>query len=1047
MAITDRTRRPSRPPSRASNSSSSSSPERAPDDDNDFFDQVNDSESSLGLTNIRDIKPGADTEKQHKESPISRLPPEIFLQIIAKLSSSPSDLRNCMQVSLYWAVHTVQTLWHRPACNRWDNCKAIAQTLHNGGFFPYHEYVRRLNLSALHQDVSNGSVRSFESCKRIERLTLTNCSKLTDQAVMALVEGNRHLQALDVTDLRELTDKTLFTVAGNSPRLQGLNMTNCRKITDASLVAVSENCRQLKRLKLNNCSNTSDASILSFAANCQMILEIDLHACRSISSASVTALLAQLPSLRELRLAHCSNVGDLAFLDLPPNMVFDSLRILDLTACEMVGDLAIQRIIPATPRLRNLVLAKCKHITDQSIKAIATLGKNLHYIHLGHCTNLSDQGVMDLVRACNRIRYIDLACCNRLTDRSVQDLAQLPKLRRIGLVKCQNLTDRSIFALAKGASNNARRAQEAVIPPGHPGHNGRYPTVIREGPSLERVHLSYCVNLTLQGVHALLQTCPKLTHLSLTGVVAFLTPELTQFCREAPAEFTDQQRSVFCVFSGPGVINLRDHLNQLANATAARYTRRNGETGSESDYGDEGTEVGEASANEDGINDVDGGVPLPGQHTMYHHDEDDDITGEEGDDEEEDPIPQEHRHSRSRRRRMSPADAGRGSSDTIRLLGHDAFPGAVAGPSSHPPSNAFQHYAPHPTVPSQYQFPPYSPNYLGEHSTFIPTPPYPQHRGHGPEGSSIPVDPTMQLEQRVLRDPPELHLPQDEQALQQMMLARHYGSRTSSPFGDLHQQQQALPFTPPQPQSTFGSHLRFDGFTDDGTEPPPSDYMTPQWDVYSSSNLLSQSQPHTQRPLPEHRSSSDILSRHMQRMPAITTPSTTPQGPPPLNSSSPFTPLPPISTEPSSRLMDIDMQDLERQVQSFPPLSRGGSAPATPGGGATPNRSFSGPAVSTGPALRLADGFGFGNSRQAQPWRSEMVVTGQPMISVSLASEDQLGQRAGQSTNRNGGRLMQLTSVSGGEVDADGTSESQLRGEELIEVDSEASREEDAPRA
>ena len=229
-----------------------------------------------------------------------------------------------------------------------------------------------------------------------------------------------------------------------------------------------------------------------------MILEIDLHNCKQISSASVTALLARLPSLRELRLAHCSRIGDAAFLDLPATMVFDSLRILDLTACDMVGDEAIQRIIPATPRLRNLVLAKCRQITDQSIKAVATLGKNLHYIHLGHCTNLTDQGVMDLVRACNRIRYIDLACCNRLTDRSVQDLAQLPKLRRIGLVKCQNLTDRSIIALAKGATNNARRAQEAILPPGQPGANGRYQAMMREGPSLERVHLSYCIHLTLQ---------------------------------------------------------------------------------------------------------------------------------------------------------------------------------------------------------------------------------------------------------------------------------------------------------------------------------------------------------------------------------------------------------------------------------------------------------------------------------------------------------------------------------------------------------------------
>jgi hypothetical protein len=38
-----------------------------------------------------------------------------------------------------------------------------------------------------------------------------------------------------------------------------------------------------------------------------------------------------------------------------------------------------------------------------------------------------------------------------------------------------------------------------------------------------------------QGIHALLNQCPKLTHLSLTGVQAFyLREDLITFCREAP---------------------------------------------------------------------------------------------------------------------------------------------------------------------------------------------------------------------------------------------------------------------------------------------------------------------------------------------------------------------------------------------------------------------------------------------------------------------------------------------------------------------------------
>jgi F-box and leucine-rich repeat protein GRR1 len=82
----------------------------------------------------------------------------------------------------------------------------------------------------------------------------------------------------------------------------------------------------------------------------------------------------------------------------------------------------------------------------------------------------------------------------------------------------------------------------------------------------------------MQSVVKLLENCQKLTHLSLTGVTAFLRSDLEQFCRDAPqgrslkiknskptfansvSEFTDHQRSVFCVFSGMGVTGLRRHL-------------------------------------------------------------------------------------------------------------------------------------------------------------------------------------------------------------------------------------------------------------------------------------------------------------------------------------------------------------------------------------------------------------------------------------------------------------------------------------------------------
>lgn len=247
-ALMPRSRQPARLSSEApSESSNSTSPDRTVDDDTDFFtSQANDSQSSVGLGTVRDLNGRIDQETMLP--PIGRLPPEILIAIFSKLSA-PTDMLSCMMVCRGWAANCVGILWHRPSCNHWGNMKSITRSVGDANaLFPYSELIRRLNLSALTADVSDGTVIPFAQCKRIERLTLTNCSKLTDKGVSDVVEGNRYLQALDVSELRSLTDHTLYAVARNCPRLQGLNITGCVKVTDDSLVVVSQNCRQIKRV-------------------------------------------------------------------------------------------------------------------------------------------------------------------------------------------------------------------------------------------------------------------------------------------------------------------------------------------------------------------------------------------------------------------------------------------------------------------------------------------------------------------------------------------------------------------------------------------------------------------------------------------------------------------------------------------------------------------------------------------------------------------------------------------------------------------------------
>lgn len=237
--------------SMASDSSESTTPERELYDDGDsMMEHANDSQSSLGVS-LEDMDlDRTDFEEQCRVTPISRLPAELLITIFSKLPTS-SDIRSCMLVSKLWAKNSVDLLWHRPDVRTWEKLLNVIQTVRKKhSLFPYNDLIKRLNLATLGDMVSDGTLQPMANCKRIERLTLTNCRMLTDLSVADLIQGNRNLLAIDCTNLDSITDTSLLAIANNCYRLQGLNVTKCTKITDESLVAIARNCRRVKRVCL-----------------------------------------------------------------------------------------------------------------------------------------------------------------------------------------------------------------------------------------------------------------------------------------------------------------------------------------------------------------------------------------------------------------------------------------------------------------------------------------------------------------------------------------------------------------------------------------------------------------------------------------------------------------------------------------------------------------------------------------------------------------------------------------------------------------------------
>ncbi|KAJ6515725.1 hypothetical protein C8R45DRAFT_888759 [Mycena sanguinolenta] len=493
-------------------------------------------------------------------SPMARIPPELLIHILKHLHAV-KDLHTALQVCRTWCECSVELLWHKPAFPKYDTLAKMAALLDSPDqTFTYAGFIRRLNLLSLGKDLRDRTFTILARCERLERLTLVNCDHISADALNQVLPCFANLVAIDLTGVVNTTNTAIVGLATAATRLQGINLAGCKRVSDRGILALAAHCPLLRRVKLSGLEQLTDRSVSALALSCPLLLEIDLNHCKLITDISIRDIWTHSSHMREMRLSHCPELTDAAFPapiktdssgveapnpfpstaantdDLPPlmlNNTFEHLRMLDLTACALVTDDAVDGIIAHAPRIRNLVLSKCGLLTDRSVENICKLGRYLHYLHLGHAAKITDRSVRTLARSCTRLRYIDFANCVLLTDMSVFELSALPKLRRVGLVRVNNLTDEAIFSLAD-----------------------RHAT-------LERIHLSYCDQISVMAVHFLLQKLHKLTHLSLTGVPAFRQPELQRFCREPPHEFSSTQQMAFCVYSGKGVSQLRAFLTEL----------------------------------------------------------------------------------------------------------------------------------------------------------------------------------------------------------------------------------------------------------------------------------------------------------------------------------------------------------------------------------------------------------------------------------------------------------------------------------------------------
>ncbi|KAF8984197.1 hypothetical protein BGZ46_008607 [Entomortierella lignicola] len=343
-----------------------------------------------------------------------------------------------------------------------------------------------------------------EHCPNIERLNLTGCRSITSKSIDDVCMNMHLLVHLDLAGLHSVNNHTLQTMTVYCRSLQVLNLAWCKQISGSGLVKLTGSCQELRKLNISGCLNLEDRLMPMMGMNLPKLRELCLNGCSSLTDRGLIGLLSGLSvgsskkhrkwrlkkrlssSVRVSSLGHLlinqsscnddeneddeeeqekddtvkeeesdseSNADEGAVDGEDGNDVIDGSTAHPTSNTSNQISQGNQDGLQA--RLVYLGLSQCRLLTHEALRAIGHLcGTHLRRLELSNCDNFGDEGLIYLAQHCSRLRLLDLEEVSLLTDASLRAFAMnLPKLERICLSYCENVTDQGIMRMLRPISN------------------------------------------------------------------------------------------------------------------------------------------------------------------------------------------------------------------------------------------------------------------------------------------------------------------------------------------------------------------------------------------------------------------------------------------------------------------------------------------------------------------------------------------------------------------------------------------------------------------
>jgi len=304
--------------------------------------------------------------------------------------------------------------------------------------------------------------------RSLEVVRLDNCHGITGRGLLAFSRSTM-LHTLSLANCRRLTDEAVVNVGHLGGSLTCLNLGGCRCLTDRSLEAVGH-LRELRKLDLSQCDLITDEGLVNLH-DLELLDELSIGWCRLISDDGLE-ILAEQPNrskaLITLRLARCSITDE----GLQHLAKLETLEELDLNGCVRISSAALGETLGKLIHLTSLDVSYCPGILRSSwqgkidsLKSLELCYSGVRDSHLAHLRSLpkleelnldscivTDWGMAHLVDndVVPYLTTLDLADTD-ISDAAMGKIARLKHIRHLSLFYC-NISNRGLRHIASMSS-------------------------------------------------------------------------------------------------------------------------------------------------------------------------------------------------------------------------------------------------------------------------------------------------------------------------------------------------------------------------------------------------------------------------------------------------------------------------------------------------------------------------------------------------------------------------------------------------------------------